>query len=181
MSFAFAKNFATAIFMGKLNYAAELWGGAPAYLIKRIQTLQLEAARMVIGPMSFRWSTNKLLQKMDWMSVRQVLSYTANKLTYKIFHNKKPELLSYRFLSVRPIVTNNTRLSGPTKLGPRPTSVGRTQISKNQYRSKAYDFFAEIPDEIQKLSRFDHFAKWMKKYFKYGSTQPSDYLPRFDD
>ena len=27
MSFTFAKTFATAIFMGKLNYAAELWGG----------------------------------------------------------------------------------------------------------------------------------------------------------
>ena len=110
MSFVFAKTFATSIFMGKLNYAAELWGGAPAYLIKKIKSLQLEAARMVIGPKSFRWSTKQLLQKIDWMSIRQVLAFTANKLSYNIFHLKKPELLSHRLYRVRPIYTNNTRL-----------------------------------------------------------------------
>ena len=118
---------------------------------------------------------------MDWMDVRQVLSFTANKLSYKIFHTKKLELLRHRFFVVRPKCTNNTRLSGPSKMGPRPSTVGRTQVTKNQYRSKAYDFFAEIPDEIQKLSKIDHFTKWLIFFYKYGATQPSDYLPRFDN
>ena len=181
MSFKFARNFATAIFIGKLNYAAELWGGAPAYLHKKIQTLQLEAARMVIGPQSFRWSKKQLLAKMDWMSVDETLAYTANKLTYKIFHMGKPELLNHRLMKVRPPTTNNTRLSGPYKLGPRPTSVGRTVITRNQYRSKSYYYYAQIPHEIQKLSKISHFSKWLKKIYKYGATQPSDYLPKFDD
>ena len=181
MSFKFAKNFATAIFIGKLNYAAELWGGAPAYLRNKIQTLQLEAARMVIGPVSFRWSRFKLLQKMNWMSVEDTLAFTANKLTYRIFHTGKPELLHHRLMKVRPTNINNTRLSGPYKIGPRPTSVGRTNMTKNQYRSKSYEFYAKIPHEIQKLSKFSHFTKWLKKNYKYGATEPSDYLPKFDD
>ena len=31
------RNFASAIFIGKLNYAAELWGGAPQYIIKKFK------------------------------------------------------------------------------------------------------------------------------------------------
>ena len=49
-SFAFACNLATALWIGKFNYAAELWGGAPKYIIKKFQSLQLEAAQAVIGP-----------------------------------------------------------------------------------------------------------------------------------
>ena len=181
MSFNFAKNFSTAIFIGKLNFATELWGGAPNYLCKKLQSLQLEMARMVIGPKSFRWSTNKLLSTMGWLSIKQTLAFTANVLTYKIFNMKKPELLHHRIMKSRPSVTNFTRLSGPHKLGPRPQSVGRTIITRTQYRSAAYEFYSQIPEEIQKLSKLNHFKKWLKKFYKYGAKVPSDYLPKFED
>ena len=42
IGFQFAKNLATGTFMSKLSYAAEMWGGAPSYIIKKFQSLQLE-------------------------------------------------------------------------------------------------------------------------------------------
>ena len=71
----FAWNLANALFIGKFNYAAEIWGGAPKYIIKKFQSLQLEAACAVIGPRSLMWNTTTLLKEMDWMNIEQLHAY----------------------------------------------------------------------------------------------------------
>ena len=159
----FAKNLANAIFMGKLYYAAELWGGAPNFVKKKFQHLQLEMARTVLGPKSWRWSKSHLLREMGWMEIDHILAFTANKLIYKMLHQQKPELMSFRLRNNLNVNTFNTRLSGPNKLGSRPKNIGRTKMTKNQFRVKAYIFYSQIPEEIQNLSNFDHFVKWTKK------------------
>ena len=73
--------------MSKINYAAEMRGGSPAYQIKKFQTQQLEMCWTVIGPRSHRWNKQTLLQTMDWMDISQTLSFVSNKLTYKILHH----------------------------------------------------------------------------------------------
>ena len=86
LSYDFARNFANAICIGKINYASKLWSGAPNYVIKKFQSLQLEVARAVIGPKAQMWSISRLLKHMDWMSIKQLITFTANKLTYKLLH-----------------------------------------------------------------------------------------------
>ena len=179
VSFKFARNLANALFIGKLNYAAEVWGGAPDYIVKKFQHLQLVAARTVIGPHAQRWSTKKLLTEMDWMSVRQILAFTSNKMTYKMIHHKQPELLYTRMKRVCPPAPHNTRLSGPNKLGPRPPKLGRSKWTKNQYRAKSHHFYAQLPDAIQNLANYKHFSKWMVKFYKYNAVTPNEKLPTF--
>ena len=77
--------------MGMLLYGAELWGSAPKH-IKKFQTIQLEAARTVLGPRAHWRSMKKLL----WMYIQQLLEYASNNLTYKILHLQKRELPRYR-------------------------------------------------------------------------------------
>ena len=180
-NFVFARNLANALFIGKFNYAAEIWGGAPKYIIKRFQHLQLEVARSVIGPKSLRWNKSSLLREMSWMSIEQLLGYTSNKLTYKILHWGQPTLLAARYKSTRLPVITNTRLSGQNKLGTRPNHVGRTKLTRNQYRAMSYKYYAQIPDEIQNLSVFKHFCKWMKKWYLFGARTPNDKCPTFPD
>ena len=177
----FAKVLANSIFMGKLIYGAEVWGGAPNILKKKFQSLQLDVARNMIGPKSFRWSTQQLLAEMDWLSIDSILTYTSVKMTYKILHQGKPELLRYRMIEAYPPTTVRTRLSGPNKIGPRPRNIGRTLITRNQFRSKAYHYYAKLPENIQNLAQLDHFTKWTKKFLKYGAENPNDKLPRFLD
>ena len=55
------------VFMSTLLYGATLWQGAPLYLKKKIQSLQLEAARTTIGKKLTRWSTLQLLKEMNWI------------------------------------------------------------------------------------------------------------------
>ena len=148
--------------MGKLTYGAEIWGGAPNTIKRKFQSLQLETARTMIGPKSHRWSTQQLLTEMDWLSIEKTLTYTSCKLTYRILHQGKPELLRQRLVEDNPPSLTRTRLSGPNKLGPRPKTVGRTLLTRNQYRAKAYDYFARLPEDIQNLAQYDHFSKWTK-------------------
>ena len=179
MSFIFARNFANTIFIGKINYASEIWGGAPNYILKKFQSLQLEAAHTVIGPISRQWSTSRLLKHMDWMSIPQLLAYSSNKLSYRILHSKQPELLHHRPAKSRPIHPPRTRLSGQNKLGPRPKTIGRTKLTRAQYRAQSYKFYAQLPDAIQNLAVYKHFCKWMTKFYKYNARTPYDKLPTF--
>ena len=52
---------ANGIFMSKLEYGAEIWASAPEYILKNLQSIQLEAARTVLGPRTKRWSKTTLL------------------------------------------------------------------------------------------------------------------------
>ena len=158
----------------QLNY-----GGGPKYIKKKFQSLQLEAARSVLGHKSSRWSKAELLRQMDWMDLEQTLGFAANKLSYKIMHWKLPELLHARYMKSKNEVQINTRLSGSFKMGARPKNIGRTKLTKNQYRAVAYNYYESIPEDIQNLARFDHFKKWLKKFYKYGATNAYDKLPRF--
>ena len=150
------------------------------YIKRKFQSLQLEAARTVIGHRSARWSKVELLKQMDWMDIQQTLGFAANKLTYKIMHWKLPELLHARYQKSKNQVQFNTRLSGSFKMGSRPKDIGHTNLTKNQYRSRAYEFYEQIPEDIQNLARFDHFTKWLKKNYKYGATTAFEKLPRFE-
>ena len=59
--------------MSKLVYLITLWGGAQKYLLKGLQLQQLTAARTVCGFFSKWWSKKKLLDRVGWLSVRQLI------------------------------------------------------------------------------------------------------------
>ena len=44
-----------------------------------------------------------------------------------------------------------TRLSGPFKLGPHPRKNGQTLKTRYHFKSKAYDFWSQIPLEVQQI------------------------------
>ena len=71
---------ATAVMQSKTHYLLPLHGGAPEYLVRALQVQQLKAARFVCGYSSFYWSTEKLFNACEWMSVRQQEFYATNLL-----------------------------------------------------------------------------------------------------
>ena len=93
------RKLANDIFMSKLLYGAETWAGAPKFIIKRIQHIQLEAATTIIGPKSTRWSTTSLLKEMKWLGVPQIAQLWSAKLTHSILLSNQPEVLSHRITS----------------------------------------------------------------------------------
>ena len=61
--------------MSKLVYLITVWGGAQQYLLKVLQVQQLTAARTVCGFLSRGWNKKKLLDRVGWLSIRQLIFY----------------------------------------------------------------------------------------------------------
>ena len=156
--FPIMKKLADGIFSSKLHYGAETWVSAPKFLIKKIQHLQLEAARTCLGPQSYYCSTTTLLKKMKWLPVENICKLAAAKLIHRIIQTKKPALLSQRFTDSA-ISNRATRLTGNLKLGARPRSVGRTTTTRQHFRAAVYSIYEEIPDVLKQIPK----SKFKKK------------------
>ena len=81
---------ANGVIMSKLVYLITLWGGAEQYLIRAVQVQQLAAARAVCGVGCWRWSKGRLLSKMGWLSVKQLIFYHTVLQVHKTLKTKKP-------------------------------------------------------------------------------------------
>jgi hypothetical protein len=90
---------ANGVVMSKLSYLITLWGGAQQYLLNAIQIQQLAAARAVCGFACWRWSKRKLLDKLGWLSVRQLVFYHSVLQVHKTLQTGVPVSL-YQALSV---------------------------------------------------------------------------------
>jgi hypothetical protein len=170
----FSKVLANGLFQGKLVYAMEVWAGAPAYVIKKLQSVQLSMARTVLGFRSRWWSTGKLLAKMNWLSVVDLIKLSICKLTHRILQTGKPELLSELMSTNEPTDPHNTRSKASSKLGPAPRNLGRTTTTKFNYRSKAYTMYNSLPGTITSISSKVRFSKWIKRYLKDPNHPPKE-------
>ena len=90
---------ANGIVISKLSYGLALWGNCPAYLKKALQVQQLTAARAVCGYRSFYWSTTKLLNACNWLSVNQMYWQQVLLTTHKILMSEKPVNIHQRMIS----------------------------------------------------------------------------------
>ena len=55
----FQKVYTTAIFKGKLLFAAEAWGGASKSLLSKVQAIQDRVSKATLGPKSARLSATR--------------------------------------------------------------------------------------------------------------------------
>ena len=158
------KKIASGIFMSKFHYGMEMWAAAPNYLKKKMQTVQLTAARAVIGYKAYYWSTGKLLKTMGWLSTEKLLTHATVKLAHQIMQTSTPEVLSFKIKSKISISNNVTRLTGQGKFGPRPKEFGRTQVTKYQFKSNLFDQYPKIHENILQIKGKKRFGLWSKKY-----------------
>ena len=77
----------------RLVYLITLWGGTQQYLLKALQTQQLTAARTVCGYQSWRWSRSRLLRRVGWMSIRQLIEFHTVLQAHKTLNTGLPRPL----------------------------------------------------------------------------------------
>ena len=81
---------ANGIVMSKMMYLIVVWGGAQQYLLSALQVQQMTAARAVCGFGCWGWSKKRLLDKVGWLSVRQLIFYHTALQTIKTLRTGKP-------------------------------------------------------------------------------------------
>ena len=158
--------------MSKLIYGAEIWSGAPKFIIKHLQRLQLDAARSIIGPSAKQWSTTSLLKEMNWLGIQQIAHLSSVKMTHRCLMSGRPEKLNYKFTSKM----NNTRIThttGPFRLGNKPPGVGNSKLSKYQYRPNAYRYFEQLPQVLREIRKPHLFNKRVKRWLKNNDDLPT--------
>ena len=77
----------------KISYCIELWGGCKLQMRSQLQTIILQAAKIILGKQSFRMSTSSILKKVDWPSIDQLMLASTVKLATNILECEKPAVL----------------------------------------------------------------------------------------
>ena len=101
---------ANGVVMSKLSYLITLWGGAQQYLLGAVQVQQLAAARVVCGYGCYRWSKRKLLDKVGWLSVRQLILYHTVLQAHKTLETGVPKPLYQSLSGTYPRNTRNAAM-----------------------------------------------------------------------
>jgi hypothetical protein len=168
--FATMKNIANGIIMSKLLYGMETWGVAPMYIQNKLQSIQLEACRIINGRISQRWTTTHLLKTLNWLPIKDLITLTSAKMSHKILNNKGPAYLTQ--VMTQEIPVRDTRLTGPDRLGAPPRYLGRTNITKSTYRYQAYGHFSKLPEVLKTIKNVKTFNKRLTRYLKNNCDLP---------
>ena len=145
------KTICQSILLGKIYYAIQLYGSLPDFLARKIQTIILQAARLVLGPKSARLSTSKILCQVGQMSYRQYEQYFTLRLAHQVLTVEQPESLVSMIGDIGPRTTRS-QASGARILPPWNKSV-----SRDSFRYRAIKYYNDLPSDVketkQKISR----------------------------
>ena len=128
----------------KLVYLITLWGGAQQYLLKALQVQQLTAARTVCGFQSWRWSRTRLLKRVGWMSVRQLIEFHTVLQAHKTIVTGLPRPLHASLSAEHPYKTRSAT-NGNIRLGNNITS-------NNTFKYRAMVSYNSVPGEVKRGS-----------------------------
>ena len=127
--------------LSKLVYLITVWAGAKQYLLKALQVQQLTAARTVCGFHSRCWSKRRLLKKVGWMSVRQLIFFHTVLQAHKTLTTGVPRPLFSTLSTEHPYHTRNAA-NGNIRLG-----EGNSCTSTFKYRARL--FYNSVPGTIK--------------------------------
>ena len=126
--------------MSKVVYLISVWGGAQEYLLNILQVQQLTAVRTVCGFHSRFWSKTKLLTKVGWLSIRQLIFFHTVLQAHKTILTGRPASLHQELTSEYPYRTRNAT-SGKIRLG-------ENFQSKSSFENRAAKSYNQVPTEI---------------------------------
>ena len=151
---------ANGIFMSKLCYLIQLWGGSEKYLINMLQILQNRAARYVTGR-SWYTPIRRLLHECKWLSVSQLVVYHTLLSIHKTVttgsphytHNKMTNNHSYK---TRGATTN------AVQFGDKFSGTGA--LSSNSFCYRGSTQYNQLPAYIRTQRNIITFKKRLKKW-----------------
>ena len=146
----------TAIIQSKIQYLLPLYGGAPDYLMKSIQVQQLKAARFICGYQSFYWSTQKLLNKCGWLSVKQQEVYATTLMVHKIVVTSLPRNIYADMIQPH---GRNTRAAARGNIRFGENYQGVSEFTRSSFKYRAQKYYSQIPDDMKNQSISTYKAK----------------------
>ena len=176
VDFSFSLNLANGLFISKLLYGIQIWGLAPKYLLQKLQVLMNKAAIVVLGNKAYKMSTIELLNEVNWLSIDKLITIHISIMVHTIINTKEPEYLYKRIVRES---TNTRRNNIGRKLGQNPDQEGRSQYTKDQFCSRVYSIYNELPAQIASITDRSKFKKHIKMFIKTGLLPNAKDYPIF--
>ena len=169
----FSINLANGIFMSKLLYGIQIWGLAAKYLLQKVQVLQNKAARITQGYSSYKLDTVTLLKHMNWLSVNQLVILHVSILVHNIIHTGEPAYFYDRIVRIQ---NSCTRTNMGKKLGQKPSDIGNSVFTRDQFCSKSFDIYNQLPSQITSIIEKNKFKKYLKQFLYDNNDLPDPNL-----
>ena len=159
-SFKVRKMIGNGIFMSKIVYLIQLWGGCSNFLLKILQKLQNKAARIITKS---DWNTKIeiLLNQCGWLSIRQLVSYHSLLQVYKTKQNQKPEYFYKKFSKNFPY---RTRFATGSRI--KQDELVNSELGKSNFTYRAVFEWNELPTEIRQIPKLGKFKKELKQWIR---------------
>ena len=154
---------ANGVVMSKLVYLITVWGGAQQYLLKRLQVQQLTAARAVCGFTSFFWSKKKLLDRVNWLSIRQLIFFHTVLQAHKTIQTGIPRVIHESISTNYPYRTRSAS-SGLIRFG--ETFKGQSNLANLSFKHRAVQLYNTVPVSVRTGSLATvkgKLKKWVKQ------------------
>ena len=148
---------ANGVIMSKLSHLIILWGGAKQYLLKALQVKQLAAARTVCGAASWRWSRRKILDRVGWLSIKQLIFYHTVLQVHKTLQTQRPRPLFNTLSSSYPYRTRRAT-AGMIRQDPSFSNL-------NTFKYRAMQSYNRVPESVRQGSTNSvkiKLRKWIK-------------------
>ena len=137
---------ANGVVMSKLVYLITVWGGAQQYLLNALQVQQLTAARTVCGYNSFFWSKKKLLDRVHWLSIRQLIFFHTALQAHKTIKSGVPRVMHESISTNHPYQTRGAR-NGLIRFG--ENFRGQSSLVDLSFKHRAVQVHNKVPASVR--------------------------------
>ena len=156
------KMFADGLFMSKLTYLIQVWGGCEDFLVKCLKVVQNKAARLVTNR-SIYTPTKVLLRECGWLSVSQLIFFHTVILLFKVRKDQEP-----RYLFEMAVSNENPRYNARTgqagKLRVAFNKVPKQSVNLNSFRSRSVKYWNQLPHQLRKMENLSQFRISLKSW-----------------
>ena len=146
------------LFNSVITYCLPLIGGCTKAEINSIQILQNKAAQLVTRSPP-RSSRNPMFDRLQWLTVNQLLVYHTLLQVYRIRHSGEPEYL-FHILGKS---SRNGRISTP---------VPKLQLVRDSFTYRGAHWWNSLPSDVRNMKKVSGFKRAVKKWI-------IDRVPRF--
>jgi hypothetical protein len=148
-----------ALVTSKIDYANAILYGVPDYLLKRLQLIQNNAARLVLRKKRHDHIT-PLLEKLHWLPICYRIEYKLMLLTFKCIHSLAPLYLC-ELLSLY-IPSHDLRTSSQNLL---KEKRGHKRSGDRSFSVAAPKLWNKLPDSLRQIDKLPTFKTALKTYY----------------